>query len=332
MKSMNFGRLDSGSSSDNCAALVFVHGFTGDWKRTWGKIPEFLRRDQRLNGWDFFGFGYESKRRFDLLGLWSADAAIPEIATKLYTTLRTEVPPSKYKGVALVAHSMGGLVVQQALTQYADLRRRTTNVILFGTPSAGLAKADKLSFVKQQIANMREDSEFIRSLRANWTAQEFDSDPKFVFLTAGGELDQFVPPSSSLKPFPVATQHVVPGNHITMLEVESASDLSVRLLLEALTGGAALSGPRNSARVAAEVGEFAQLVQQIWPNGTAMPVGLDDSLRTCGCPQIFRNSWSASRKTIMTTGRKNDSMRVGAMVQEGMTRKRSIQTWCPTTS
>jgi pimeloyl-ACP methyl ester carboxylesterase len=277
MKSMNFGRLDSGSYGNNRAAIVFVHGFTGDWKGTWGHIPTLLREDGRLDGWDLFGFGYQSKRRFDLLGLWSADAAIPEIATKLYTTLLTEVPPDRYKGVALVAHSMGGLVVQQALTQHADLRLRTTHVVLFGTPSAGLAKADKLSFVKQQIANMRENSDLVKKVRASWTALKLDSDPKLRFLTVAGELDQFVPPSSSLEPFPVATRRVVPGNHVTMLDVESANDLLVRLLIEGLTGGTALGGPRNSARVAAELGEFVAVVEQLWPNGRPMPVDLDDT-------------------------------------------------------
>jgi pimeloyl-ACP methyl ester carboxylesterase len=157
-KSINFGRLDSGSSQRserNEAAVVFVHGFTGDWKKTWGRIPEFLMADPKLKGWDLFGFGFESRRRFDLLGLWSADAALPEIAIKLYTTISTEMPTGKYRAIALVAHSMGGLVVQEAVTRYADLRTQTTHIILFGTPSAGLAKADKLSFVKQQTENMR---------------------------------------------------------------------------------------------------------------------------------------------------------------------------------
>ena len=242
-----------------------------------GQHPQVFMSGPKAGRWDLFGFGYQSKRRFDLLGLWSADAAIPEIATKLYGTLLIEVPPRRYKGIALVAHSMGGLVVQQALTQHADLRLRTTHIVLFGTPSAGLAKADKLSFVKQQIANMRESSEFIKDLRANWTALKLDSDPRIRFLTVAGELDQFVPPSSSLEPFPIASRRVVPGNHVTMLDVESATDPSVTLLIEALTGGAALSGPRNSARVAAEVGEFGKLVEQFWPSGGVMPMDLDDA-------------------------------------------------------
>jgi hypothetical protein len=275
-KSINFGRLDSGSSQNNEAAIIFVHGFTGDWKKTWGRIPEFLADDRKLKGWDLFGFGYESRRRFDLLGLWSADAALPEIATKLYTTLSTEVPKGKYKAIALVAHSMGGLVVQEAVTKHADLRTRTTHLILFGTPSGGLAKADKLAFVKQQIENMKPDSVFIKSLRTSWTEQKLDADPKLRFLTIAGELDQFVPPSSSLEPFAESTRRVVPGNHVTMLDVDSAEDSSVKILIEGLTGGAALSGPRNSARVAAEIGEFAQLVERLWPSGKPMPQGLDD--------------------------------------------------------
>jgi len=105
-KSINFGRLDSESSQrseGNEAAVVFVHGFTGDWKKTWGRIPEFLMADPRLKGWDLFGFGFESRRRFDLLGLWSADAALPEIAIKLYTTISTEMPTGKYRAIAMVA-------------------------------------------------------------------------------------------------------------------------------------------------------------------------------------------------------------------------------------
>src|SRR5271165_5018806 len=276
-KAFNFGRLDSGVGQGNHAAVVFVHGFTGDWKETWGRIPEFLTADPKLNGWDLFGFGYESRRRFDLRGLWSADAGLREIAVMLYTKLSSELPPAKYRAVALVAHSMGGLVVQEALTKYPDLLDRTTHLFLFGTPSAGLEKADKVSFAKQQAEDMGTKSTFITNLRTRWTEQKVDGDPRLRFLTIAGELDQFVPPSSSLEPFPLAARRVVPGNHVTMLDVESAGDPSVKVLIEGLTGGAALAGPRNSARVAAEVGEFSGLVTKFWPRGTPLPVGLDDA-------------------------------------------------------
>jgi pimeloyl-ACP methyl ester carboxylesterase len=269
-KRLHFGRLDGGSATNNDAAIVFIHGFTGDWRKTWGRIPEFLRPS--LANWDLYGFGYESNRRFDLLGFWSADASISIIADMLYTKSINEL--RGYKALAFVAHSMGGLVAQQALTTRDDLRQRLSHVFLFGTPSAGLAKADKLSFLKQQVENMRDKSPFITDLRKRWTGLNLDTQAGFRFLATAGEIDQFVPPESSILPFPEALRRVVPGNHVSMLDVASGNDPTVTVLREGFTSGAA---GRDSARVAVESGEFQKLVQQFWPAGKAMPQGLDDS-------------------------------------------------------
>src|SRR5258707_9030691 len=156
-------------------AVVFVHGFSGDRRRTWGQIPDFLRGEPTLSGWDMFGFGYKSNLRFDILKLWSADARLEEIAIELFS-----VPELRqYKSLALVAHSMGGLVVQRALVKYSALRNRTSHVVLFGTPSGGLIKATLFSFLKQQIRNMSASSEFIRQLRHDWTSLNLDENPPF---------------------------------------------------------------------------------------------------------------------------------------------------------
>src|SRR5262249_26114888 len=150
--------------NQNKVAIVFVHGFTGDLKGTWGKIPQFLAADPHLSGWDLFGFGYQSRRSFDILKLWSADARLEEIAIELNAT--PELRP--YARLAFVAHSMGGLVVQRAIVKYEELRNRTSHVILFGTPSAGLVKATLLEIFKQQIHNMSASGEFIHDLRRQW--------------------------------------------------------------------------------------------------------------------------------------------------------------------
>jgi len=39
----------------------------------------------RLRDWDLLGFGYRITKLFDLVGLWSADAQLEEIATMLYS-------------------------------------------------------------------------------------------------------------------------------------------------------------------------------------------------------------------------------------------------------
>jgi pimeloyl-ACP methyl ester carboxylesterase len=253
---IGFNQSDKG----NKVAVVFVHGFTGDVQRTWGDIPKFLHDHPKLEGWDLAGFGYQSKRRFDVLHLWSADASLEEISTELNTAL--DLAP--YERVALVAHSMGGLVVQRVLVKYPKLRPHVLQVILFGTPSRGLVKATLVSWLKQQTRNMSASGPFIQNLREEWT--KLDAEKKLPpLLAVAGETDQFVPPDSSLGPFPEEMRRVIPGNHVTMLNASSADDACVQMILETLTKGKAPAGPRAAARLAVEEGKFHHVIDTLWP-------------------------------------------------------------------
>src|SRR5215831_2546885 len=233
-KTVEFVNFRPISPDRNDTAIVFVHGFTGDVEKTWRRIPELLRGDSGLNEWDLLGVGYQSNRRFDLTGLWSSDARLEEIATMLHS--RPEL--GRYKRLAFVAHSTEGLVVQQSLVSYEDLRNRTSHVIFFGTPSGGLVKARFASFWKRQIQNMEADGPFIKALREKWTSLKLDSAPPFPFVAVAGETDQFVPPESSLGPFPASVGRVIPGNHLTMLDADSAEAPCVQIILQTLGGAA----------------------------------------------------------------------------------------------
>jgi tetratricopeptide (TPR) repeat protein len=247
-------------SEGNKVAIVFVHGFTGDVQKTWGDIPKLLHDQTKLGGWDLAGFGYQSKRRFDIVNLWSADASLEEISTELNAALDL----SPYEKTALVAHSMGGLIVQRALVKYPKLRARVSQVILFGTPSRGLVKATLVSWLKQQTRNMSATGPFVQSLREDWT--KLDAEQKLPPLVAvAGETDQFVPPDSSLEPFPEEMRRVIPGNHLTMLDASSVGDACVQIILQTLTRGAAQAGPRSAARLAVEEGKFHQVIETLWP-------------------------------------------------------------------
>jgi pimeloyl-ACP methyl ester carboxylesterase len=294
-KKIDIEKFNPGPVGGNQTAIVFVHGFSGDRKKTWNRIPEFLQADKRMRGWDLYGFGYGSHIGFDILGLWSADAKLEEIATKLNST--TETGKRNYKTLAFVAHSMGGLVVQRALLQSAELRKRTTHVFLFGTPSAGLKKASAFTWVKQQINNMNAGGEFIAKLRTDWKRLKLDTAPPFKFLSTAGESDQFVPPESSLGPFPEAFRRVIPGNHSSQIHVESAQAPAVKLLIEGFTEGAALAGPRNSARVAVEAGEFQEAIDRLWPGrkklddggATQLAIALDRVGRRDDAIEVLRD-------------------------------------------
>ena len=132
------------------AAIVLVHGFGGNAEATWGLFPELLKKEPRLQNWDVFSLGYSTSLAFDLAGVWSAD---PEIITLggLIQTVTDVAPLDRYGSLAILAHRMGGLLVQRALLSNAALRERVSHLLLFGTPSAGLERASPFQFWKRQV-------------------------------------------------------------------------------------------------------------------------------------------------------------------------------------
>lgn len=266
-QSLDFVKFNSTSNQPGRVAIVFVHGFSGDLRKTWGTIPDLLASSSLLPGWDLFGFGYSSSKWIDLLGLWSADPDLERISEKLITTFDLDL--KNYK-IAFVAHSMGGLVVQRALVLNPALRNATTHVTLFGTPSGGLAKAQRVSWFKQQAHDMALGGDFVTALRRDWSSLQLDTNPPFHFLTVAGEMDQFVDPHSSLDPFPKAFQRVIQGNHISMLKADSATAPSVQLILQSLTSGSSGTGVRSAASVAIDAGDFQQVINRLWEGRAAL--------------------------------------------------------------
>ena len=151
--------LNTIRSQPDCErAVIFLHGFSGDRDDTWDRLPGLL--GTAVADWDIYTLGYVTTFLPDFLGVWSADPDLPILATMM-TTQASIDPLRRYGSLALVAHSMGGLIVQRALVDEPELADRTDKVILFGTPSAGLHKASWLVFWKRQLRNMaRADSGF----------------------------------------------------------------------------------------------------------------------------------------------------------------------------
>jgi len=149
------------------AAIVFIHGFTGG-VGTWSDLGPRIAGDSRLPTWDSWTIIFGTSWLPDVCGIWSADADLDILAGRLATDLGLGAL-QRYETLVLLAHSMGGLVVQKALVDSPRIAARTHAVILFGTPSAGLVKARTLKFWKRQLADMAKDGPFITGLRADWT-------------------------------------------------------------------------------------------------------------------------------------------------------------------
>jgi len=245
----------------NPVAILFVHGFSGDPTKTWGRFPTLLMEEKRLSGWDVFSLGYHTGLSLDVVGIWRADPGLVSLAQLLATRSAIE-PLKRYKSLALIAHSMGGLVVQQAVLEDQNLRSRVCNLLLFGTPSAGLRKASFFKFWKPQLKDMADDGEFIKDLRAGWN-KDIGNQPAFKLDATAGDEDQFVPPESSIFPFLASQRRVVRGDHLSIVKPMAASDPSVQIVIESLVGQAAPSGPGDSARVAVEMREFYDAIKTL---------------------------------------------------------------------
>jgi pimeloyl-ACP methyl ester carboxylesterase len=242
------------------SAILFLHGFTGDSDETWDRFPLLLGAEEPLENWDILSLGYNTSFLPGTRGIWSADPELPILATLFRTQLEI-VPLSMYTEVAVIAHSMGGLIAQQALVDNPDLARRVRHLFLFGTPSAGLRKAAFITaligyLVGEQIHNMASGGEFVTHLRSRWSS-EFGNDPPFRLYAIAGDKDQFVTPNSSLQPFGRKYQRVVSGDHLSMVKPRDRQADVVRLLLSALTQSPEPEGPSSPLRAAAELGPGA---------------------------------------------------------------------------
>ena len=246
------------------AAIVLVHGFGGNAAATWGLFPDLLKQEPRLKNWDVFSIGYSTSLAFDLAGVWSAD---PEIITLggLIETISDVAPIDRYRSLAILAHSMGGLLVQRALLSNTKLRGRVSHVLLFGTPSAGLEKASPFRFWKRQLRDMSHDSAFIRTLRQDWTTSFRDA-PPFSFLSVAGDRDEFVPRTSSLDPFTEATRRVVYGNHLEIVKPDNTNHLGFTVAVKALVGIDDGTGFLDTALKAVESRAFQQAIDTLSPH------------------------------------------------------------------
>ena len=194
MTDLQRGTLRVVRNRPNCdRAVIFLHGFSGNTDNTWGRFPTLL--GTLVHDWDIYTLEYATSLRPDFVGGWKADPELPLLAIRLTTEAAVE-PLRRYRSLALVAHSMGGLIVQRALLDDPTLASRAEAVVMFGSPSAGIRKVSRLVFWKRQVRNMAQDSDFIRTLRAEWT-ERFEALTDFELLVVAGDQDHFVPSETS---------------------------------------------------------------------------------------------------------------------------------------
>ncbi len=231
--SITFHRRREGASNQ---VVIFVHGFTGDPIKTWEGFPELLESEPSLSSWDICSIGFRSNSTWpDFPIIWSGNPQLDTLALRFCTTMQLH---QEYDQIAIIAHSMGGLIMQRALLETPTLSDRVKHLFLFATPSLGLAKAGLLSSWNRQCWDMYHDSDFITNLRRDWDAKYKAAMP-FQLVTVAGDVDDFVPLPTCHDAFPdlEGTVHklVIPGHHLDIVKPGDRDHLGYKVVAQMLS-------------------------------------------------------------------------------------------------
>src|ERR1043165_814797 len=161
-------------------SVVFVHGWRGDYIDTWThrkwQIGVPPRRSKKLL-LDLLTADTELKANYFSVrhtgGLVLSRSSVKDLAKYLANFLQEYVYPQNTP-IALISHSLGGLICRRAILD--ELDRLTTvklpivGILMFGTPNGGTSLARyPFTTIQKSTRDMQVDSEFLSDLNSEWT-------------------------------------------------------------------------------------------------------------------------------------------------------------------
>lgn len=153
-------------SPENKHLLLFLHGWMGDSKNTWERFPELIKQDSQFTSFDILSLPYPTymfRRSLDL----------PALVSWLVDNLQRAASLDKYESIAIIAHSMGGLVARELYLQskLANENVPIKLIIAIGTPHSGTdvaTLASSLGIGATLIQDLAPGSKFLSTLKTHW--------------------------------------------------------------------------------------------------------------------------------------------------------------------
>lgn len=139
-------------SPNATTVIVFVHGIFGNGQDTWTNgnayWPSLLKSDSAFDGVDIFVYSYPTT-------LW-ATLSIDELAENMRLQFNAN-GVEKYKHIAFLAHSMGGLVTRAYLLKNREVASHVSFIYFFSTPTSGAEIASIATFLSNnpQLGKMK---------------------------------------------------------------------------------------------------------------------------------------------------------------------------------
>jgi len=243
--------------------LLFVHGFSGE-SDTFGKTPLMLQSDSNFDGWAMKSLGYSPVVQPKLgKDIWGAILDVDKIAVFLKTSITYKF--KDYDRIAIVAHSLGGLVAQKAILELDnDNRNRISHLILFGTPSNGISTEVLTKQWNKKYSELSSEGVYIKSLRQEWK-ETFNDKYPFKLKVAASSEDEYVSIDSCHKPFDKEYCEIVDGRHLQIVKPNDEKDDAYSLILSTLTGSKFFNQFTNKEEINLTLGKYDSVVKELLP-------------------------------------------------------------------
>jgi pimeloyl-ACP methyl ester carboxylesterase len=244
--------------------ILFLHGFSGEASDTFGEIPNMLMEEEDINGWDMRPLGYSQFVNPELgKEIWAGIYDIERIAEELSISIVFKF--REYSRIAIVAHSLGGLVAQKAILKLKpNHRERISHLIMFGTPSNGIDASLLEENWNKKYIEMSSNGEFITSLRNSWK-ETFQNETPFNLKVAASTNDEYVHYSSCFMGFDEDDCVLVDGDHLRMVKPKSKENDSYQLIIKTLTDNDFHNLYTNQEEINLALGKYETVVQQLLP-------------------------------------------------------------------
>ena len=170
-----------------------------------------------------------------------------------------------YDRIAIVAHSLGGLVAQKAILGLEkDDRNKISHLIMFGTPSNGISSKLLTKQWNTKYSEMSSDGEFITTLRDEWTKTFNDKYPFKLKVVASTD-DEFVSLESCHGPFGQEYREFVNKKHLMIVKPKDEKDDAYSLILNTLTGSKFFNQYTNKEEINLTLGKYDSVVKELLP-------------------------------------------------------------------
>jgi pimeloyl-ACP methyl ester carboxylesterase len=149
-------------------AVIFVHGLQGDAELTWKRegcpsFPELIREDLALQDFDIYSFEYKSNLSY-------SQNDFCETARILHAEIEARL---KDQHLIFIAHSMGGLIVQQYIVdriENGELQRmkQIQGIVYLSVPFEGSLLGNLFGRLHKQVRTLGAFSSHLGQLRDKW--------------------------------------------------------------------------------------------------------------------------------------------------------------------